>query len=131
MARFIVLFASLFLSFSVGAFENNLGHIQQVQSSGTQYLSYYFGDVWLNSSRSITYTVTNYGESALTFQSAHITGASYYAYHTCGGIIPAKGQCEFRVEFRPLMEGTWHGRFELHFVENSSIEVSFSGNGIR
>lgn len=131
MVRIFTVLAALLVSNSAIAFEHNWGHIQQVEASGTQYLSYYFGDVWLNSSRSVTYTVTNYSANNLTFQSAQVSGASYSAYHTCGGVIPPQGQCEFRVEFRPLMEGTWHGRFELHFVENSSIEVSFSGNGIR
>lgn len=102
----------------------------EVETQSTQFLSYNFGPVPVNSIRYATYTVKNTGTSPLHFRSSTISGFEFSARHSCSGQLPPQGTCQFEIRYWPMWERWDSGRFFLDF-EGSSIQVDLWGQGTR
>ena len=92
---------------------------------------YNFGNVSQYGTRSISYKISNTGESALNFERATISGMGYSASHSCKNGLEPKKKCSVTITFAPLLEGWFVGRFILDFKENSSILIDLSANSTR
>ena len=92
---------------------------------------YDFGFVPVNSVRYVNYSVTNTGDTPLTFSRAVIYGGAFSATHSCSGVLAPKAKCGFEIRFWPMLDGVTSGRFILDFVEDSSVIVDLWGTGTR
>ena len=93
-----------------------------------------FGDVAINDSASLSFTVKNaspyfataYGSTTLTGSGLTITG------NTCTGGVVSNGICVITVRFSPTAAGASSGSLSLKYnnqLQDQTISVSFSGNG--
>ena len=90
-----------------------------------------FGTVFAgNTSAAKTVTLTNNGQTALTFTSIAPTGDFALASNTCGGSIKGKGKCVVGVTFSPLAVGALTGTLTFtDSASNSPQTVSLGGTG--
>lgn len=141
MKSLIVLFAALFLGSNLWAQAQSNAQVEiqiqprylktELQDRTIDRYSYNFGRVWLNSSSSISYRLTNTGTTPLTFQRATISGGNYSATHSCTVVLAPGDVCGFNIRFSPFFEGLSTGRFILSFVEDLDLVVDLWGEGYR
>ena len=120
------------LLMSINTFATNLDiKIDTQNITTTDYVSYDFGTVWVNSRSRVRYTVTNTGETPLTYKETYIWGSDFRAAHNCReGLLP-KEKCVFEIEYWPVFEGLSSGRFLLVFNEDDEIRVDLWGRARR
>ena len=119
--------------FTSAVFANEAKSIQlniSEEKAVDRYL-YYFGSQWVNTRSIINYQVTNTGSTPLVFQRATISGASFYARHSCSGILNPGSKCKFAIEYAPIFEGYHSGTFRLGFDQGYEIRVDVSGDARR
>ena len=121
----------VFLMLAIPFFSMAASHLSLNSTTGVEYLSYYFGQVQMNTTTSVTYKVTNTGTTPLVFQSAAISGIGYDAYHTCKNGLAPKATCNFEIIFWPTMPGFMTGRFDLPFEQNTEFVVDLTGDSVR
>jgi hypothetical protein len=86
----------------------------QIQAQDSTH-SYNFGTVWVNSSTSIGYKVTNTGTTPLKFVSATIRGIDFTASHSCRAGLEPQAICGFDISYWPFSEGFHSGLFQITF----------------
>jgi hypothetical protein len=120
--------AILFSAFSFQAFASQLTIQTSANSSKLEdYVFFDFGTVLVNSRSAVRYTVTNNGQTPLSFMSAYVYGSDFSAVHSCTGVLFPGARCQFEITYWPLYEGISSGRFVLNFVENDNITVDVQG----
>jgi hypothetical protein len=95
---------------------------------------YNFGQVPLNSFRTVSYMVTNKGTENLQFSNAVIWGSNFDAFHTCSGGLRPNEQCRFEIRYRPFIRGIHSGQFNIRFQDanlvTDTISVDLWGEGV-
>ncbi len=94
----------------------------EVAPLATEFFSYNFGSVMVNSLRTVRYTVTNTGETFMPFKESYISGGSSFgARHSCKAGLAPHAKCSFTIEFWPAFEGPHGGRFVLNMPPDQII----------
>lgn len=128
--KYLILALSLVLT-STGFASQVEVQVDTQNITTTDYVSYDFGTVWVNSRSRVRYTVTNTGDTPLTYKEAYIWGGDFRAGHNCSkGLLP-KEKCIFEIEYWPVFEGLSSGRFLLTFNEDDEIRVDLWGRARR
>ncbi len=122
------IFAFLFSFASPAAFA-----VSEISVGGSRVLevdrhSYYFGRVHVNSMNVVRFTITNTGETPLTFDSAYISGVGYSATHSCENGLAPQAKCWAEIRYWPPFQGLHSGQFELYFKEDSAIVIDLMGD---
>ncbi len=115
----------------IETYEVQVNAAEQIQPLDTIRLRFNFGRVWVNTTNSVRYFITNTGDIPLHFRSATISGSSFGAYHSCQGTLQPRERCWFVVQYRPFFEGFHSGRFVLSFHENIRVIVDVMGSAHR
>jgi hypothetical protein len=86
--------------------------------------------VFVGSRVNVRYTLTNTGNTPLTFKDAYIYGADFDADHACrNGLLPNES-CNFSISYWPRFEGLSSGSFVLNFNEDQ-VTFDLWGRGVR
>lgn len=103
----------------------------QVQQGDTQYLSYYFGRVPVNSRQIVTYRVTNTSDKAdLKIDRVTIGGMFYDAETDCPAVLRPGKKCFTDISYWPNFEGTHHGQL-VWYTSDGAIVLSLWGEAYR
>ncbi len=92
------------------------------------FLSYDFGAVWVNTPRSIVYSITA-GDTESRFREILYSGAAYRVITNCPVILPPKQVCDVRITFAPMFPGLHTGRVVMDLYTQRFI-VDLWGQGI-
>lgn len=100
------------------------------EKSKDQYISYHFGDVPVNSQRSIAYSIKNTGDQPLKIEKITYSGASFRANSNCPDVLEAGKVCRTAIYFWPAFEGLYSGRV-VWYTSDNNIILDLWGNGSR
>jgi len=105
---------------------------QKIEVQGdTQYLSYYFGRVPLNSRQSVSYTLSNLSDkSDVKIERITIGGMFYSADTNCPDILKPGQKCLTSIAYWPSFEGSHHGEL-VWYTSDGIIVLSLWGDAYR
>lgn len=98
--------------------------------SEDQYISYNFGNVRVNTSSSIVYSVKNTGSTPLKIEKIIYSGAYYHATSACPDVLEAGKSCNTRITYWPAFEGMSVGRV-IWYTSDNNIILDLWGTGSR
>lgn len=102
-----------------------------VEVSVQNYFYYNFGTVFVQSSRSAYFTITNRGMAPLTFRGVFVNGPEYTAFFSCPRVLEPGWSCQMEVRYWPFNEGWHRGRVHVGFYEASDLVVDLEGRATR
>lgn len=115
------------IAFSVGGLEAKA----QVEAVAVDTTTYDFGSVLVNTSRSVSFVITNTGTTDLVPESSTIRGASFSARHTCTRLLKPQETCQVWIRFEPFFEGLYTGLFESMFQGGTGVAIRLWGRGLQ
>lgn len=102
-----------------------------VEVSTQSYYYYNFGTVYVGSSRSAYFSITNRGSTPLTFRGAYVSGIDFNAYYSCPRVLLPGQICQMDVRYWPRAEGWHRGRVYVMFQEASDLIIDVEGRATR
>lgn len=105
--------------------------ILEESANKDQRISYFFGNVNLNSSSWAAWVITNTGTEAIQIVKATLSGVMYAGSTSCKKILQPNDKCRVDVRFSPFTEGYHNADLALIFDKGGNIYYSFWGYGVR
>lgn len=131
-----IFFLSLFC-FSFSIFANELDSYEfytdnkDSNQKEIDRLYYNFSSLPVGHTTFRNFIITNTSDFPLSFSSAQIRGAGFFASHNCRrGLVAKRGQCRFAIQYSPPFNGFHFGQFRIAFKENYEVVVDITGQGI-